>query len=87
MNAIRKVSSEKVSSEMEAVERAVEREIAELIALHKVIAVLRPDGQIGYAWAPPLPCVECGGSGFSPDADFGDLEGLCMACHGTGIQE
>ena len=80
MNAIRKhVPFEHLQS--------IKQEVAELVALHRVIEVTRPDGQTGYAWAPALPCTNCGGSGFSPDADFGDMSGLCPECHGTGIEE
>lgn len=65
---------------------------------NEVVAVTRPDGQIGWMPAPqwdetPHICPFCGGSGFlSPGmaalitADF-RLTNLCPECNGTGIIE
>lgn len=51
-----------------------------------LVEVVRPDGQMGYAPAPALPCPTCSGSGFDWDKDF-NLSGLCPDCLGTGIEE
>lgn len=65
---------------------------------NEVVAVMRPDGQIGWMPAPrlvdtPYICNCCGGSSFlSPaqaeliGADF-RLDNLCPDCHGTGVSE
>lgn len=70
----------------------------ELINAGDLIAVLRPDGQLGWMPAPVQStdvriCQLCGGSGFlSPaiasivTADF-RLENMCPTCHGTGITD
>ena len=60
--------------------------MAELIERGAVVEAIRPDGQMGYAPAPALPCPTCGGSGFDWDKDF-NLSGLCPDCAGTGIEE
>jgi hypothetical protein len=71
----------------------------ELINSGDLVAVLRPDGQLG--WMPaPMPaaddiriCQLCGGSGFLSPAiasivtpDF-RLQNMCPTCNGTGINE
>ena len=69
----------------------------ELINSGDLIAVLRPDGQLGWRPAPPPAddvtriCRLCAGTGFLEPAiaalvtpDF-RLDNMCPACHGTGI--
>ena len=72
--------------------------LRDMIFNGEIVAVLRPDGQVGWMPAPREAqdvriCTICGGSGFlSTDmaalisADF-RLENMCPDCHGTGILE
>jgi hypothetical protein len=71
----------------------------ELINAGDLIAVMRPDGQLGWMPAPiddaadVRICQLCGGSGFLSPAiasivttDF-RLDNMCPTCHGTGIND
>lgn len=73
--------------------------LREMVYNGDIVAVLRPDGQIGWMPAPHEDthdvqiCRVCGGSGFLSKeqaslvtADF-RLTNLCPECHGTGIED
>lgn len=70
----------------------------DMVFNNEVVAVMRPDGELGWMPAPrlvdtPYICNCCGGTGFLSaaqaeliGADF-RLDNLCPDCHGTGVSE
>lgn len=79
MNAVQNIDR------IEGVDGVTVIALAQMIITGQVIAVRRPDGQLGYAPAPALPCPACNGSCYAWDADF-EIIGLCSECGGSGIE-